>query len=768
LANRYELLGEVGHGTTGTVYRARDARTRKIVAVKLLHESRTSDPEDAQRFRQEAAIMKSLTSPRIARVLDFSSDNGTPFIVMEFVEGITLKQLIDEGGPLDCGFALSIMVQVAQALQVAHAKDVIHRDIKPSNIKVLPDGSVKVLDFSIAKLGDMTTVTVGGAVRGSVLYMAPEQALGQADARSDIYSLGVVAYQMLAGRVPFKAENPLAVMKMHAETMPRRLSELNPEVSQALADLVAACLRKAPNERFQNAGELLDSARKSQSADGPAVMPRNYIAVAERRRKVRKLTAGFRRRRRPMALAIATVTLGAGLGFVAFVMANCLAAGEPSPSVSGESPPKLSNMVLPKSDVDSEYLSLERADWESGVVSNDDFVLSEFCGQDEGREYLVQSERLTGYTARYVQPPSNIVYGVGPASILSTVELYEDPGRAQSALDMKADLLRQRLRQSNPDCWQNKIRSVSEFDEYPFDEVPVGEKAMRAIVRVVNEASDVQSLWTVVAFSRGRVLGTVAIQDVTIQETGEVDQRRQGDAIRLAQRQDQRIQVAFEGPDTSVASENGTSGAISTSETPQSQSSRVAGPSATARRQSTSAAPGAITAAPGGPPLATGTPLPPTATPTPFFQVTLDGEPGEYITNGEHVPFTGADTLLATEFDGHRLRLELQSTFNVGDWTLVLEAPEAPPERRQLVEGPYTGAIRWPDNGGNQPGLDVRGDGRGCGTATGWFNVLTAEYDPTTFFIDDIQIGFGQYCDGDAAALTGNLRLTNVIPGGGG
>lgn len=751
LAKRYELLDKVGSGGTGTVYRARDLRKRQTVAVKLLHASLTSDAAYAKRFRKEAAFAKSVNSPKIARVLNYDSDDGTPFIVMEFVEGITLKQLIDERGPLDPGFALSVMVQVAEALHAVHAKGVIHRDIKPSNIKVLADGSVKVFDFGIAKNEDATKTRVG-EILGSLLYLAPEQLSGgETDARSDIFSLGVVAYQMLAGRVPFEADNFMALMRMHAETTPPPLTDLVPGTPAVLSALVGRCLQREPADRFQSAEELLAAAKEAIGTDGIAPPPRDYVAVAKRRRRIRKLVAGFRRRRRPLALAIAT--LSAGLGVVAFVMANCVGAGGPSSSVLGKSTPNLSDVVLAKSDVDLEYSSLERADWESGAISNDDFVLSEFCGHEEGREYVAQSERLTGYRARFVQPPNNIMYGIGPASILSTVELFEDPGRARRALALR--FLKFHSEIGYPDCWGNKIFRVIEFDDVDF---PVGDESWRAVVPVINEATGVESVWTIVAFSRGRLLGTVAIQELGNIELDQREDRRQGDAVRLARSQDRRILAALGGPDANVQNDIGTNGTTPASDTPQRELSNVATTAPDGQQQPPA---GAVTPQPGVPPLPTATRRPtplPSPSPPLDFAISLHSEDGDFIGEGEQdIPFTPSDTDIRTAwFDGHHLYLELESANVRGVWYIHLEAPW----NQSLVSpSSYSGATMFPINGPSEPGLSVTGDHRGCGQGvTGNFAVSSLQYDQNNF-IEAFGATFVQYCDGAPAALRGEISL---------
>ena len=266
LAKRYELREVVGTGGSGTVYRARDRRKREMVAVKLLHQWQASNPDFVERFRHEAEIAKDLKHPGIARVLDSGSDGDKHFIVMEFVDGETLQQLLEERGPIATSATLATVIQIAEALEVAHDGGIVHRDIKPANIKIARDGGVKVLDFGVAKGDDAATMTAEGTLVGTVRYLAPEQVENRADARSDIYSLGVVAYQMLTGYVPFRADNPWAVLEMHkrAEVPPLK----RPGLTEPLEQFVTKCLQKNPGDRFQSMSELLIAARHVQEVNG--------------------------------------------------------------------------------------------------------------------------------------------------------------------------------------------------------------------------------------------------------------------------------------------------------------------------------------------------------------------------------------------------------------------------------------------------------------------------------------------------------------------
>lgn len=338
LAKRYELLNEVGVGATGIVYRARDRRKRQIVAVKVLHAWLAINPYFVDRFQREAAIAKDLKSSGIASVLDHGSDGYAHFIVMEFVRGVTLQELLEERGPIAPSATLTVVIQIAQALATAHAKGIIHRDIKPANIKILEDGSVKLLDFGIATGDDAVTMTAEGTALGTVRYVAPEQVESRADARSDIYSLGAVAYHMLAGCAPFQADNLWAVIEMHRHVEPPALTRA--DVTQPLGNLVMECLRKAPDERFQNMEEFLQACRGVQEASGWATAPPLTSSASWglrlkrliRRVSIRRTLSGSARLTLRGILLLATLV---GLAIIGAGIALSVVVGMSDPPKSG-------------------------------------------------------------------------------------------------------------------------------------------------------------------------------------------------------------------------------------------------------------------------------------------------------------------------------------------------------------------------------------------------------------------------------------------------
>ena len=261
LAGRYRLDKVIGRGGMSTVYRATDLSLDRVVAVKVAMDPLLErDPVYAARFKREARAAASVSNPGIVTVFDAGADGPTRYIVMECVDGRDLSQILRDEGPLEPTRAAHIAEQIADTLAAAHAAGVVHRDIKPGNVMVTPQGTVKVLDFGIARTTDGVTLTQTASVLGTAPYMSPEQAMGQpADARSDIYSLGCVLYEMLTGSPPFMGDLPAAVLHQHVRVAPKAPRAVNPDVPPALDALVLRMLAKAPEDRPQTAAEVRDA-----------------------------------------------------------------------------------------------------------------------------------------------------------------------------------------------------------------------------------------------------------------------------------------------------------------------------------------------------------------------------------------------------------------------------------------------------------------------------------------------------------------------------
>ena len=333
--NRYALSGLLGAGGMGKVYLACDRVLDRDVALKVLREQYAEDEEFVERFGREAKAAASLNHPHIVSVYDRGrTEDGTYYIAMEHVPGGTLKDRILKGGPLDPAEAVRTGAQVAEALGVAHEAGVVHRDVKPHNVLLTASGDAKVADFGIARAASEASLSDGSLVLGTAKYMSPEQAMGdRVGPESDLYSLGVVLYEMLTGEVPFEADSSVGVAMKHVTEPPRPPKEANPGIPEALNGVVLRLLQKRPENRYPGAAELVEDLRRAgeglYQVFGAAPDPRAGGAGAETRRLAAPVPApeslgGMRsasprshRRRRVRLLAAVVVALLAALGVAA-------------------------------------------------------------------------------------------------------------------------------------------------------------------------------------------------------------------------------------------------------------------------------------------------------------------------------------------------------------------------------------------------------------------------------------------------------------------
>ncbi len=284
LGNRYEIIEKVGNGGMATVYKAEDKVLKRNVAVKILRDEFTTDEEFIKRFEIEAQSAARLVHPNIVSIFDVGVEENLYYIVMELIQGKTLKEIIvEERGPLPWKWSVNVAIQIASALEMAHKNNIIHRDIKPHNIIITEDGIAKVTDFGIAKAVSNSTITAFGTTIGSVHYFSPEHARGGfTDAKSDLYSLGVVMYEMVTGKVPFDADTPVSVALKHMQEEPEEPIELNPNLPSAVNKIIMKALKKDTTLRYQTASEMLTDLRRAlKNPDGEFVDDREYDETAK-------------------------------------------------------------------------------------------------------------------------------------------------------------------------------------------------------------------------------------------------------------------------------------------------------------------------------------------------------------------------------------------------------------------------------------------------------------------------------------------------------
>jgi DNA-binding response OmpR family regulator/tRNA A-37 threonylcarbamoyl transferase component Bud32 len=258
LAERYEIAEVIGYGAMGTVYRARDLDLDEDVAIKTLRSEFISNPESVERFKTEIRLARRISHPNVVRTHDFGESSGLYYLTMEYVEGLTLHDLIEKRGRLGVSAVLAIGTQLADSLVIAHEQGVVHRDIKPANLLLDSEGALKVMDFGVARLAEgTTTLTQAGSIVGTPAYMSPEQLLGEdVDARCDLYSVGVVLYECLTGRLPLDARSTVSLIAKVLNVEPRPVMEVNDNVPEPLSELIVRLLVKEPESRVQSAVQL--------------------------------------------------------------------------------------------------------------------------------------------------------------------------------------------------------------------------------------------------------------------------------------------------------------------------------------------------------------------------------------------------------------------------------------------------------------------------------------------------------------------------------
>jgi serine/threonine protein kinase len=316
IADRYELEELVGTGGMSSVYKARDRLLERNVALKVLHPHYSDDAEYVERFRREARSVAQLSHPHIVTVIDRGEDGGQQFIVFEFIDGENLKQLIGRIGPLPVRRAVELALEIADALAFAHDHDLVHRDVKPQNVLLTPDGDAKVTDFGIARSLDVEQgVTQTGTVLGTSNYLSPEQASGQpVTPATDVYSLGVVLFELLTGEVPFPGDNFVAVAMKHINEPPPDLTEKRPDVPLRLVAAVERALEKDPSRRFQSMGEFASELRQCLVDMRSPDEERTFIATSPVLKQSRPHRVRPARRRWPLVALVLLVAAAAVVG----------------------------------------------------------------------------------------------------------------------------------------------------------------------------------------------------------------------------------------------------------------------------------------------------------------------------------------------------------------------------------------------------------------------------------------------------------------------
>ena len=330
LADRYRLTEQIGMGGMAIVYRAVDLRTGHNVAVKVLRPEFNEDNEFISRFQREAEAASKMTHHNIVNLLDVGMDGENRYLVMEYVQGKTLKEVIQERGRLSAPLACQITIRILSALEHAHRNGIVHRDIKPQNILVHADGHIKVADFGIARIANSATLTKGDNVMGSVHYFSPEQARGEgANATSDIYSTGIVLYEMLTGRVPYDGDNPVAVAMQHLHATPAPIQSLAPDVPPAVVRVCMKAIEKNPDMRYQTARDMASDLRAAiDNRENAGLLAERELEVQQPRPQFgnenktlsdtarnRNRQAARKRRKRILLTAALALVIGTGLFF---------------------------------------------------------------------------------------------------------------------------------------------------------------------------------------------------------------------------------------------------------------------------------------------------------------------------------------------------------------------------------------------------------------------------------------------------------------------
>ena len=315
-AGRYEIIETLGQGGMGKVFKAYDRKISEVVALKLIRPEISINDNAIERFKNELKIARKISHRNICRMHDLGEEGFFYYITMEYVAGEDLKRFIRRAGTLSSGKAINIAKQVCEGLAEAHQLGVIHRDLKPQNIMIDQDGNAKIMDFGIARFVDTDRLTGSGVMIGTPEYMSPEQAeLTEVDKRADIYSLGIVLYEMVSGRVPFEGGTPLSIAMKHKTEKARNVRELNAQVSADLAGVIGRCMEKAPASRYQSAEELLQDLNRVEQE----LSTTERVVPKKDRISAKEITASFQAKKLLIPAAVVVLVIAAAIAIMKFL-----------------------------------------------------------------------------------------------------------------------------------------------------------------------------------------------------------------------------------------------------------------------------------------------------------------------------------------------------------------------------------------------------------------------------------------------------------------
>jgi serine/threonine-protein kinase len=495
LSGRYRLDAQIGAGGMSTVYRAFDTTLERTVAVKVMHREIASDSDQLERFRREARAVAQFSHPHIVGVIDAAEDDARPYIVFEYVEGETLKDRIRRCGRLPTDESLAYAIEITRALGAAHSRGIVHRDIKPQNVLIDEEGMAKVTDFGIARVLEEDGLTADGRVLGTTDYVSPEQALGHVvNGQSDIYSLGVVLYEMLTGDVPFKGENQVAVAMKHVRDDIPDVQRSRPELSATVAAVLEQMTCKQLERRTPDAVTLedeleealaLEAARQGRSTGEATAVIRTLPASAKRRLPLR-----LRNRKNAIAgFVLGVLVIAAILTLVLIEGANRIESGTGAPQA--KAPTGTRSVSVPRGSAvayDPFGDEVEHSDEAARAVDNDpatvwtteeysDHVITGSAGPKEGVGLYVDAKPDVAASAMRILTPkpgwTATIYAAPAGAAPETLDEWTEVGGGEVAKNKQNFAL-----DTNGTRYRYYLVWITELPPEPDDRVEIGEVAL--------------------------------------------------------------------------------------------------------------------------------------------------------------------------------------------------------------------------------------------------------------------------------------------------